>query len=123
MLLGLVHRDTDETSHKSLQIQSYRTYSPIVTPQDTHDIGADTPQPKTAIMATSTQTKAPTTTATTYATVTAGGGRGGGGRGGGGRGGAPAGHPANGKLIGNPPHNFMGDRTRSKKFLLEFELY
>ena len=101
---------------------------PSLAPQDTHDIGANTPQPKTAaITATSTQTKAQTTTATTYATVTAGGGGGGGGGGGSGGGGgggaAPAGHPANGKLIGNPPHDFTGDRTRSKKFLLEFELY
>lgn len=92
---------------------------PSLAPQDTCDTGAKTPtNPKTAtIMATTTQTKASTTTATTYATVTAGRG------GGSGRGGASAGHPANGKLIGNPPHDFTGDRTWSKKFLLEFELY
>ena len=68
-------------------------------------------------MATTTQTKAPATTATTYATIMSGGGSGGSG------GGAPAGHPTNGKLIGNPPCDFTGDRTKSKKFLLEFELY
>ena len=52
-----------------------------------------------------------------------GGGRGGGGGGGGG-GGAPVGPPAlTGKLGGNPPKEFHGDREESKAFLLNFLLY
>ncbi len=50
---------------------------------------------------------------------------GGGGGGGGGRGGrAPAGPPPlSGKLGGNPPKEFHGDREESKSFLLNFLLY
>ncbi len=55
-----------------------------------------------------------------------GGGRGGGrgGGGGGGGGGIPAAPPAlTGKLGGNPPKEFHGDREESKAFLLNFLLY
>ncbi len=51
-----------------------------------------------------------------------GGGRGGGGGGGGG--GAAGGPPhANGRLEGNPPFEFTGDRERSKAFMLAFQIY
>ena len=53
-----------------------------------------------------------------------GGSGGGGGGGGGGRGGATGGPPhANGKLEGNPPFKFTGDRERSKAFMLAFQIY
>ncbi len=78
---------------------------------------------------TSTTTLPPTTTTT----VPTGGGRGGGGipippgggGGGGGGGGAAGGPPphTNGKLEGNPPFEFTGDRERSKAFMLVFQIY
>jgi len=82
-----------------------------------------------------TTTTAPTITSGTGLTVHAiplgggsgggGGGGGGGGRGGGGGGGgAPTGPPTlTGKLGGNPPKEFHGDREGSKSFLLNFLLY
>ncbi len=49
----------------------------------------------------------------------------GGGGGGGGGGGAAGGPPphANGRLEGNPPFEFTGDRERSKAFMLAFQIY
>ncbi len=89
-----------------------------------------TPQPFTTYAMTSTQaqttTTAPTTTGLTIQTIPLGGGGGGGGGGGipAGGGGAPAGPPAlTGKLGGNPPKEFHGDRKESKSFLLNFLLY
>ncbi len=51
------------------------------------------------------------------------GGGGGGGRGGGEGGAARGPPPANGRLEGNPPFEFTGDRERSKAFMLAFQIY
>ncbi len=76
----------------------------------------------------------PSGTGTTVPPTGGGGGGGGGGRGGGvppggggggGGGGGTAGGPphANGRLEGNPPFEFTGDRERSKAFMLAFQIY
>src|SRR6266702_4115504 len=89
-----------------------------------------TPQIFTPYAMTSTQAQTTTTTPTTSGsgltvqTIPLGGGSRGGGGGGGGGGGIPAGPPAlTGKLGGNPPKEFHGDREESKSFLLNFLLY
>ncbi len=72
-------------------------------------------------MATTTQTYAPTITRAIGGGIPLGPPGGGGSGGGGGRpGGGLAGH---GKLSGNPPQIFGGDRTTSVRFLMEWELY
>jgi len=103
--------------------------------KDTHQ-QTTTPTPLFSQYAMSTTTQAQTTT--TAPTTTSGssltiqsiplGGGGGGGSGGGGGGGGggvpPAGPPTlTGKLGGNPPKEFLGDREESKSFLLNFLLY
>ncbi len=102
---------------------------------DTEDTAKQNPTPtpfQPYIMSTSTQvqttTSAPTTSGSglTVQTIPLGGGGGGGGSGGGGGGGGsiPAGPPTlTGKLGGNPPKEFHGDREESKSFLLNFFLY
>ncbi len=103
-------------------------------------------QPTMSQAGTSTTTLPPTTTTTTtiptggggggggggsggggggIPTPPPGGGGGGGGRGGGGGGGAAGGPPphTNGRLEGNPPFEFTGDRERSKAFMLAFQIY
>ncbi len=71
-------------------------------------------------MATTTQTYAPTITHTIGGGIPLGPLSGGGGRGGSGHGGGLA---RAGKLSGNPPQIFNGDRTTSIRFLMEWELY
>ncbi len=85
----------------------------------------------------STQTQTPATTQAQTATASSssltiqaipiggGSGGGGGGGGGGGSGGTGTGGPPAlaGKLGGNPPKGFHGDREESKSFLLNFLLY
>src|SRR6266702_2101124 len=93
-------------------------------------------QPAMSQAGTSTTMLPPTTTSTIPTGRGGGGGggggggipappsRGGGGGGGGGRGGAAGGPPpTNGRLEGNFPFEFMGDRERSKAFMLAFEIY
>ena len=107
-------------------------------PADKGKQPATTQQIFTPYAMTSTQVQTTTTapasgSGLTIQTIPLGGGRGGGGgggRGGGGGGipagggGAPAGPPAlTGKLGGNPPKEFHGDREESKSFLLNFLLY
>src|SRR6266702_1875523 len=117
--------------------------------EDSSDKGKQTtptPQIFTSYAMTSTQAQTTTTIpATTSGSglvvhtipLGGGGGRGGGGRGGGGGGGSggggpptgpptgpPPGPPAlSGKLGGNPPKEFHGDREESISFLLNFLLY
>jgi len=99
------------------------------------------PQHFTPYIMTSTQaqttTTAPATSGITIQAIPLGGGGGGGGGGsgggeggggggggGGGAGGVHIGPPAlTGKLGGNPPKEFHGDREESKSFLLNFLLY
>ncbi len=111
-------------------------------PSDKGKQATPTPQIFAPYIMTSTQaqttTTAPATTRLTIQTIplrgggggSGGGGGGGGGSGrgggggGGGGGGAPVGPPAlTGKLGGNPPKEFHGDREESKAFLLNFLLY
>ncbi len=95
--------------------------------EDTTDKGKQaTPTPQIFapyIMASTqaqTTTTTPATTGLTIQTIPLGSGGGGGGGGGG----APVGPPAlTGKLGGNPPKEFHGDREESKAFLLNFRLY
>ncbi len=94
-----------------------------------------TTQPTMSQAGTSTTTIPPTTTILTTGSGSgsgSGGGGGsipapppGGGGGGGGGGGAAGGPPphANGRLEGNPPFEFTGDRERSKAFMLAFQIY
>jgi len=75
------------------------------------------------VMATTTQTYAPTITHTIGGGIPLGPPGGGGGDGGGsGPGGGLAG-AGNGKLSGNSPQIFNGDCTTSIRFLMEWELY
>jgi len=92
-------------------------------------------QPMMSQAGTSTTTLPPTTTTTIPSGGSGGGGGGGSGGGGGGipapppgggggRGGAAGGPPpANGRLEGNPPFEFTGNRERSKAFMLAFQIY
>src|SRR6266404_403901 len=79
----------------------------------------------TTVMATTTQTYAPTITRAIGGGIPLGppSGSGSGGGGGGGGGGPGGGLARYGKLSGNPPRLFNGDRTTSVGFLLEWELY
>ncbi len=116
-----------------------QTYTTIFTPASTQATTMSQ-----AGTSTTTTTAPPTTSSTlpsgTGSTVPptggGGGGGGGGGRGipappgGGGGGGGGGGEgamggppPANGKLEGNPPFKFTGDRERSKAFMLAFQIY
>src|SRR6202012_2295348 len=52
-----------------------------------------------------------------------GGGAPGGGAPGGGGGPAMVGAPGDNKLIGNPPTVFTGNRTKTKEFLMQWEIY
>jgi len=87
--------------------------------------------PTQPIQSTMSQAGTSTTTLPTTTIPTGGGGGGGGipapppggGRGGGGGGATGGPPPANGRLEGNPPFEFTGDRERSKAFMLAFQIY
>ena len=112
------------------------TTSKPLTPTTTTLTAPTMTQPIMSQVGTSTTTL-PLTTTTTVPTGGGGGGGGGsggipapppgggGGRGGGGGGGGATGGPphANGRLEGNPPFEFTGDRERSKAFMLAFQIY
>jgi len=78
----------------------------------------------TTVMATTTQTYAPTITCTIGGGIPLGplSGSGSGGGGGGGGGGPGGGLARYGKLSGNPPQIFNGNHTTSVRFLMEWEL-
>ncbi len=108
---------------------------PLTPTTTTQPLTYPTTQPTMSQAGTSTTTIPPATSTATTTIPTGGGGGGGGiptpppgggggGGGGGGRGGATGGPPpANGRLEGNPPFEFTGDRERSKAFMLAFQIY